>query len=446
MKERIIAVLFACLLGMGITGLQAQAQPVDEKKESTESQDDKKAEETFKEIYKRLDLGVTLYLDWIARWGHGGNTFDRIPKGEPDPEGIKEKNNNEFRVQRAYIDIKYKINDILSVRVTTDADTVSSPTGAFHIYLKYAHLNVKKDFGPVGLSLQGGMIGTPVVGLTDSVSDYRWIAQNYLDQSASVLNGQGLDSSADLGVSLAVKLYQYVTITGAFTNGSGYKRNESNSHKAMYYMVTVNPMKEIYLSGFGRNEVTAKYDYSGKRARRDYYGYGVAYRSNLIKVGFNHIFPYTRTVGLSRDFGLDPVGPDGQVDLYVYPVKKNGYMLLDSWLNVNLGAVLESVPLLVTGRYVYGLQRGTYQKAITDADCGAERSTMLYALGLGWQFNKHFRILLGGEIQTYRVKKDRLLRYAEGASGSEYYGDVFYIGSREPRDAKRVYVKTEVKF
>lgn len=140
------------------------------------------------------------------------------------------------------------------------------------------------------------------------------------------------------------------------------------------------------------------------------------------------------------------MGPSGQIDLYVYPLKNNGYMLFDSWLNVNLGAVLESVPLLVTGRYVYGLQRGTYQKAITDRECGTERSTMLYALGLGWQPNRHFRILLGGELQTYRVKKDRNLRYAEGASGSDYYGDVFYIGSRDPRDSKRVYIKTEVAF
>ncbi|MBN2078013.1 MAG: hypothetical protein JW838_03550 [Spirochaetes bacterium] len=446
MKERIITVLFACLLGMGFSGLQAQAQPVEEKKESSESQDDKKAEETFKEIYKRLDIGVRLYLDWIGRWGHDGKTFDRIPKGQPDPDGIKEKNNNEFRVQRAYIDLKYKIHDVLSARLTTDADTVSSPTGAFHIYLKYAYVQAQKDFGPVGFTLQGGMIGTPVVGLTDSISDYRWIAQNYLDQADSVLNGQKLDNSADLGVSTSIKIFKYVTLTGSFTNGTGYKKNENNSHKAFTYLLTINPTKEIYLSGFGRNEITDKYDYTGKKAKRSYYGYGVAYRSNLIKVGFNHIFPYTQTVGLSRDFGVDPVGPSGQVDLYVYPLKNNGYMLLDSWLNVNLGAVLESVPLLVTGRYVYGLQRGTYQKAITDTECGTERSTMLYALGLGWQLNKHFRILLGGELQTYRIRKDRVLRYAEGASGSEYYGDTFYIGSREPRDAKRVYIKTEVAF
>jgi len=50
------------------------------------------------------------------------------------------------------------------------------------------------------------------------------------------------------------------------------------------------------------------------------------------------------------------------------------------------------------------------------------------------------------------VKKDSLLRYAEGSKGTDYYnatalgaGDI-YVGSREPHDSKRVYVKAEVSF
>ncbi len=438
---KIIAFFTAAFIGMGSIGVMAQ-----EKK--TEEKDDKKVEEAIKDIYKRLDIGVRLYLDWIGQWGHkDGSSFDRIPKGEPDPNGIKEKNNNSFRVQRAYIDIKYKINDILNARLTTDVDGKVSPqksagdsTSAFHLYLKYAYLDAKKDFGPIGLSFMGGMIGTPVVGLVDKISDYRWISQNYLDQSKNVLNGLSIDNSSDLGISASVRIFKYATFTGSFTNGGGYKNDESNSYKAVTYLATVNPVKGVHISGFGRNEITDKYDYTGKKAKRSYYGYGVAYESNLIKIGFNHIFPYTRTVGLSSQFGFATPA------LYVYPVKNNGYMLLDAWLNVNLGAVAESVPLLITGRYVYGLQRGTYQKSIADPNCGKERSSMLYALGLGWQFNKHFRILLGGEWQTYQIKKDRLLRYAEGTTGTEYYGDTLYAGSREPHDSKRVYIKTEVVF
>ncbi|HOD16048.1 MAG TPA: hypothetical protein PKI31_15100, partial [Spirochaetota bacterium] len=139
-------------------------------------------------------------------------------------------------------------------------------------------------------------------------------------------------------------------------------------------------------------------------------------------------------------------------EIYVYPVLNRKYMLFDAWLNFNLGALVEKAPLLITGRFVYGLQRGTYQKMITDPECGKQRTSMLYAAGLGWQFSRNIRILVGGELQKYFVKKDRLLRYAEGSKGTDYYnatalgaGDI-YVGSREPHDSKRVYVKAEVSF
>jgi len=410
--------------------------------------------EKIKDFYSRLSIGAKVYFDWYGVWGHDSSSFDRVANGERGSDASA-KNNNSFRIQRAYVDLKYKINDILHMRVTSDVDASVTPSSAsnaaFHLYLKYAYIEAKKDFGPVWISATGGMIETPVIGLTDKISDYRWIQQNYLDQAKYVLNNTSLDNSADIGVKASFGFSKYVTLTGAFTNGEGYKSNESVGYKAVTYLVTVNPIKELYISGFGRNEITAKYDYTGKKAKREYYGYGVAYSSDLIKVGFNHIFPYVTTVGVASYF--DSTLKLGSSDVYVYPVKKTGYMLLDSWLNFNLGAVVPSAPLLVTGRFVYGLQRGTYQKLYTDKECGKTRSTMLYAIGLGWQFNKNFRILVGGELQKYFVKKDQMLRYVEStSSGTDYYngtalgiGNV-YVSSHQPHDSKRVYVKTEFTF
>src|SRR5208337_2411699 len=148
----------------------------------------------------------------------------------------------------------------------------------------------------------------------------------------------------------------------AFSNGSGYKLNETNSYKALTYLATINPIKEIYINGFGRNEITGKLDFTGKKTKKEYYGYGLAYMSDLIKIGFNHIFPYETTVGLSYTNITLPSGPT----ITAYPRQKRGFMLLDSWLNFNLGGIVPSAPLLVTGRFVYGLQRGPYQRNITD--------------------------------------------------------------------------------
>jgi hypothetical protein len=155
------------------------------------------------------------------------------------------------------------------------------------------------------------------------------------------------------------------------------------------------------------------------------------------------VFPSEITVGLQGS----PIG-----NINVYPVQRRGYQLLDAWLNFNLGGIVPTVPLIIVGRYTYGLKYKTYQKNLSDTDLGKQYSTMDYLLGIGWQFNKNVRILLGGEIQRYMVKKNRYLAYSQGTNGTEYYnasvlglGNVF-VGSHNPHDAKRVYIKAEVAF
>ena len=103
---------------------------------------------------------------------------------------------------------------------------------------------------------------------------------------------------------------------------------------------------------------------------------------------------------------------------------------------------------------MYGFQYRTYQKNLSDTELGKERRTLLYLVGIGWQFNKNVRILLAGEIQRYIVKKNRFLSYAQGNNGTEFFNggaidpalaNVF-VGSHNPNDARRVYVKAEVTF
>ncbi len=466
MKNKMLNLLVAAAVSLNSGAVLAQdkqeKKDADNKAMIEEKKEDKSIE-TIKEIYKRLDVGVKIYMDWIMQWGQKDGAFDRVVKGGDGDKtatagssrarsDYSSKNSNAFRINRAYLDFRYKIADFLNARVTTDVDATATPAAdsnaAFHLYLKYAYLEAKKDFGPVMLSATGGMIETPVLGLTDKISDYRWISPNYLDQSKNILNGKSFDSSADAGVKASIGLFKYVTLTAAFTNGGGYKANEGNSYKAFTYLATVTPMKSIYISGFGRNEITGKYDYTGKKTKKEYYGYGVAYSTDLIKVGMNHIFPYETTVGTDYT--------SGSFVINYTPVLRRGYMLIDAWLNFNLGAAVEKAPLLITGRVVYGLSRGSNSvgsiniatPSVTQStETGKERSTLLYALGIGWKVNQNFRIMVGGELQKYFVKKDRLLRYAESSTSStDWYAGPFYVGSRNPNDTKRVYAKAEVSF
>jgi hypothetical protein len=431
------------------------------------SAEDKKLDDKVKELYRRLDVGVKIYMDWYSVWGHddgfftgGRGTFDRVARyenGTPysatltasSPTNASAKNNNAFRIQRAYLDVKYKISDSLSARLTSDADAKVTPSqgdsnAALHLFLKCAYLEMKRQLGPVGITITGGLSGTPVIDHIDKISDYRWINLNYINNSKIILNGTSLDTSADLGLKATISILKYASLTASYGNGSGYTSNETNSHKAVTYLASITPVEGLYFNAFGRNEIATKYDYTGKKAKREYYGYGIGYSSDLIKIGFNQIFPYVTTVGLAYR--------QGSFTVYAYPVQKMGHMLFDAWLNMNLGAVAKEFPLLITGRLAYGLQKRTYQKSITDSELGKERRSVAYSMGLGWQFNKNFRILLGGELQKYFVSKERVLRYAEGIRGTEYYngealgfGDVF-VGSKNPRDTKRLYVKCETAF
>jgi hypothetical protein len=473
MKNKILCFFILAIIAMSGSAVRAQ--------EKKAEGDDTKMMEVIKDIYKRLDIGVRIFMDWTEKWGQKdsgpgapyGNSastgsasgaFDRVVHGGngstsaasfANGQDYETKNNNGFNVSRAYLIVNYKINDILSVRVTSDVDAgvtgAADTNAAFHIFLKYAYLDATKNFGPVWISIQGGLIEMPVIGYIDKISDYRWIQQNYLDQAKIVLNGNSFDNSADLGVKASFGVMKYLTLTGAFSNGGGYKANENNSYKSVTYLATVNPIKEIYISGFGRNEITSKLDFTGKKTKKEYYGYGVAYSSDLIKIGFNHIFPYMTTAGLSYN-NITSISLAGST-VSAYPVQRRGFMLLDSWLNFNLGGVVPSAPLLVTGRFVYGLVRGTYQRNITDSELGKSRNTMLYALGIGWAFNKNFRIMLGGEIEKYFVHKNSMLAFNETATASPNYynaaalgaGQIF-LGSRNPNDTKRLYIKAEVVF
>lgn len=478
MKKKLCCTALILLLVVGGTVVAqvdpAGDKPVDKKMENSgdngdeKSKDDKKIIEAIKDIYRRLDIGVKIFIDWYSAWGYDNAAYDRITVGTNRWRNglgtaladVNPKNNNTFRISRAYLDLKYRFNDYLSARLTSDVDASVTPVGAsnaaFHLYLKYAYLEVKKDFGPVMLSATGGMIQTPIYGYIDKLSDFRWVAEHYVENSRPILNNQKIDNGTDLGLKASIGIMKWVTLTGAVTNGEGYKSLETDSNKAVYGLVAINPapvkqLKDLHLFGFARYEITSTYDWTGKKAKRQYFGYGIVYSGDLIKVGLNHIFPYVRTVGAASYF--NSAYKFGTQDLFVYPQQWRSSMIVELFLNFNLGAVVPTVPLIITGRYGHGIQYGTKQKLLTDPEFGKGRKTDAYSVGIGWRFNKNFRILVGGEIQKFFVKKNSALRGLESTpGGTDYYNasalglGILPVGSRNPHDAQRLYVKAEVVF
>jgi hypothetical protein len=425
----------------------------DAKKE--EKKEDKKPEKKDDPSKLFVDLSGVMYLEWVynsgfkysgsskwykvARWGINADdyftTFDPLtdPLLGVQPVNYSKKNNNTIRLQRVYITLKKDLGDYFSVKVTTDI----APTGQDFIYLKYGFVQFFKEwgtqFGPVSVKAQAGKIATPVVGITDSLSDLRWLGPNYLNNSKLMLNGSSFDDSADFGGEVALGLFKLVMLEYTLTSGEGYKSddNEAYGGKAHTLLVSANPvdyLKELYVNFYGRWEDTQKNQidvtnpkapikYSGINDRI-YYGCGIAWKSDLIKAGLNFFAPekhYSKTVYIT---GTTPA------EFYGYSAGyRMKFLLIDSWINLNLGAVTPA-GILVVGRCSWGKE----MKSLLGNDREG-RETLLLGGGLGYQFNRYFRMVLYYETIRYSLMTK-----------------LHYFTKKDPAPNNNVYVKLEAKY
>ncbi len=122
-----------------------------------------------------------------------------------------------FTVSRVYLKLTDKLADNLSFKLTTDIDYKNSPK---NVYLKYAKVDWKTNFGKVTFGLQG----MNVFNVQEKTWGYRFIEKSAMDRKK-------FSSSADLGVGFAKTLGKNIHLSALYTNGTGYKKNENDSHK-----------------------------------------------------------------------------------------------------------------------------------------------------------------------------------------------------------------------
>jgi hypothetical protein len=441
---------------------------------------DKKPEETKKED-KKLDIGLsgTIYMEWVNFTGYQYGGSGDVPKVWKNStytlnsliaptSGTKNEqsglSNNTFRLQRVYLTWQKDINDLFSVRVTTDINTWNADKSNL-LFMKYAWLQAKKEFGPVGAVLRVGLIETPVIGYVDKVSDYRWISTNYLDNAKSVLNGNSFDNSADFGGSMSLEFFKLVKASYSYTNGEGYKNNNNETYKGKAHtmLLTIAPIKEVNLNVFGRLEDTdnkslqeSTWPKSGVRyydlAYRLYQGAGVAFNNDLIKAGSNIAFMRNMAQGSAS---FDITNPN--LVTAFSPKYKKHFVLSDSWVNFNLGAIVPDAPVLLVGRFVYGKELPSMV-----ANKMKTTTTIVKTIGLGWQFNNNVRIVGYYENIDYRIGQKQTGVFVENISKWPTETDDLhatnlnskwnpwsakYAGyNRNPKAANNFYVKAEAKF
>ncbi len=395
-----------------------------------------------------VDLSGVMYFEWayftgfnggdgspwskVAKWGIDDSNYPALSGVRPT--NYSSSNNNTIRLQRAYITLRKDIGDLFSVKLTTDIN----PTTSDFIFLKYGFVQFLKEFftpyGVIYVKLQAGKIATPVTGMTDWLSDLRWIGKNYLDQSNTVLNGKSFDNASDFGGLFSMGLFQFIRLEYTYTNGEGYRFDNSEAYagKAHTVMVSVNPeffrIKELFVNFYGRWEdvnknridetpslpsVSDPIKYGGIDGRQ-YYGVGAAWRSDLIKFGLNFFMPKMRFARTAFIFPITAYAPNHTEKFY----------LIDSWLNFNLGAVVRTVPILIIGKCAYG----TEMKSLI-GNQRQQRTTIVAGAGLGWQFNQYFRL-----AAYYEYINRHLAAY------------ITYFSKKDPTPNNNVYLKFEVKY
>ncbi len=330
-----------------------------------------------------LKVSGRMYVEWSKTLGNAAD------EGE---------NSNTFTVKRVYLDFNRKLDAIWSVRATVDVDNdnVSASDTRYVAYMKYAYLQALMNLGFGTLRTQFGLVGTPVIDLIDSQSDYRWLNQNYIDAAKVVLHkqssaagaiGQSIDNSADMGVNAALNVAKMVTVSAAITHGEGYKKTKedpastsSDDGKAFYGMVTVTPIEGLSIAGYVRNQVLRDNGENSDDNFSQYYGGTIIYNFQGIRVGASYVMGTISTNGVT-------VGEDPEVAEYT---------LLDVFLMANLNS-LTGVPVLIAGRYAMGTT--TYDEGYGASD-GFEAQATLWAIGIGYQVNSNVRFMAYLEDQS----------------------------------------------
>ncbi len=148
-----------------------------------------------------------------------------------------------FDLDRAYVGYEYNLGKGLTIKGVMDMGAKSDDNDRT-AYIKNALITWKKG----AWTLNGGLIGTTQFNYVEKQWGYRYIYKSFQDQYK-------FGSSADLGLSVAWKTADWLSLDGIIVNGEGYKKVQL--HDGLQYGVgaTLTPLKGLSLRFYaGLNE------------------------------------------------------------------------------------------------------------------------------------------------------------------------------------------------
>ncbi len=126
---------------------------------------------------------------------------------------------NNFGLHRVYFTYQQEVSEGIVYKFQTDIDYSNSP---MNVYLKNAKIDWSSPIGKLTFGLQG----MNVFNVQEKTWGYRFIEKSAMDK-------RKFSSSADMGIGFAQKLAGKVHVSALYTNGTGYKKSENDSHKKL---------------------------------------------------------------------------------------------------------------------------------------------------------------------------------------------------------------------
>lgn len=149
------------------------------------------------------------------------------------------KNETAFQITRAYLGYEYNLSKNFSAKINLDFGDPESGKFQHAAYLKYAYLNYRnKNF-----STYFGMIKTTLFEIQEKIWDHRYILKSFQDEYK-------FESSADIGISLAYKINEIISIDAILVNGEGYKSVQLDSTYRGGAGITITPLQGLILRGY----------------------------------------------------------------------------------------------------------------------------------------------------------------------------------------------------
>ena len=152
-----------------------------------------------------------------------------------------ENDNRGFELERTYLGYEYNLGKGLTVKGVMDIGKSSDVSDYQRIaYIKNAMVQWKTG----NLTLSGGLISTTQFNFQEKFWGYRYIMKSFQDQYK-------FGNSADLGLSAAYKLADWITADAIIVNGEGYKKIQKNDGLNYGLGATFTPLNGLQIRLYG---------------------------------------------------------------------------------------------------------------------------------------------------------------------------------------------------